>query len=64
MNKPSPGVIAAIVLGVIALAVVVYEATTMGSALGGPVIGTKDDMPEAMKKAYGGGPGAPAPKTP
>jgi hypothetical protein len=60
MNKLSPGVIAAIVLGVIAVVVVIYEATTMGKSLGGPVIGTKDDMPEAMKKAYGG---APPPKS-
>lgn len=64
MKKLSPGVIAAIVLGVIALAVVIYEATTMGKSLGGPVIGTKDDMPDAMKRAYGDRPPASSGQTP
>ncbi|RYG17112.1 hypothetical protein EON82_24245 [bacterium] len=64
MQKLSPGIIAAIVLGVIAVVALIYQVST-SSALGGPTIGTKDDMPEAMKKAYGGGPAGPsAPKTP
>lgn len=55
MKSFSPGVIAAIVIGVIALGAVIYEVVSMRDAIGGPVVGSKDTMPEAMRRAYGGG---------
>ncbi len=55
----SPGVIAGVVVVVVAIAAfLLYKGTS-----GGPAVGTKDTMPEAMKKAYGGG-GQPTPKNP
>jgi len=55
----SPGIIAGVVVVVLAVAVfVLYKGTSTG-----PAVGTKDTMPEAMKKAYGGG-AQPGPKNP
>lgn len=56
MNKLPKGVLAAIALGVLALGAVIFEVVSMRDAIGGPVVGTKETMPEAMRRAYGGAP--------